>query len=61
MSRILGMSAHGYQQTLEAPRREVCFLLVSGHADREIREARDLGLLSARKRTSETVSLDVSF
>ena len=54
------MSAPGYQQTLGAPRREVCFLLVSGHADREIREARDLGLVTAQKRTLETNSPNVS-
>ena len=53
------MSGYGYEQTLDAPRCEVCFLLGSGRADREFREPKVLGSLSTPKQTSETRSLDV--
>ena len=49
----------GYQQTLDAPRREVRLPHVSRHWRTEFQKSRDLGLVTARKRTSETRSLDV--
>ena len=54
-------SAYGYQQTLDAPRREVRLPLRSRHWRTEFQKSRDFGLVTAQKRTSETSSLDVSF
>ncbi len=58
LQRNARMSAYGYEQTLGRSRRGVCFLLVSGHARREIGKLRVLRLLSARKRTYATRVLE---
>jgi len=54
------MSPYGYEQTLSAPRREVCLPPESGRACREIRKPRVLGLVTAQKRTSHAASANVS-
>ena len=56
---IPGMSAYGYKETFGAPRREVCFPLESGRECPEIQKPRDLGSVTARKRTSGTSSPNV--
>ena len=55
------MSAYGYEETSERLSFGVCLPLESGRECPEIQKPRDLGLVTAQKRTSETSSLDVGF
>ncbi len=53
------MSASGYQQTLDAPRCEVCLPLRSRHWRTEFPKPWVLRPLTAQKQTSETILLEV--